>query len=286
MGELNPRQTFQSLSTAALVSIFWLSIAGHLAAAEKLSLAPKGTKVTYGQNGEYAFSAPSDYKSVRLHISMRMDSPQCAGSAHVLRIKLNGKTVNGAVDRSNPRLLNKPLTAKTARGADLPWVQSGVWRVVYAPDFQIVDSPKAGSSHVPGVSAYRLVLDVTDMVQRGQENKLRLEYLAGAMNLRKYFPKTSPSLDLILDELALDFSQEPALGGAARPEEKFHADRLMVQPPATVDVARAVSVQPGGGLKIDLPGMPLTLVSRFSYQGGGFNVLAPEDRPKVSPSGK
>lgn len=274
------------LTMMILVSILWTSVAGPLLGAEKVHLAPKGTVVAYGQNGDYTFPAPRDYQSVRLQVSMRMDSPQCAGSAHVLRIKLNGKTVNGAVDRSNARLLNKPLTGKTARGVDLPWVQGGVWRVVYAPDFQIVDSPKAGSNHLPGVSAYRLVLDVTDMVQRGQDNKLHLEYLAGTMNLRRYFPQTNPSLDLVLEELALDFSQEPALGSSGRPEEKFHADRLMAQPPATVDVARAVSVQPGGGLKIDLPGMPVTLVSRFSYQGGGFNVLSPDGPAQGQPEWK
>ena len=188
-----------------------------------------------------------------------MESPDCAGSTQVLRMRLNGKMISGALDRMHPRLLNKPLVAKTARGDDLPWVGNAAWRVAYAPDFRILGTAGAGSSRLAGDSGYNFIVDVTDLAVRGRENKLLVEHLGEALRLRRYFPKTRPLLDFVFDELAVEFSQQPPIGGTSRQTEEFRADRLMVQPPATVNVCKAVTLQSGGGLKIDLPGLPLQL---------------------------
>ena len=138
------------------------------------------------------------------------------------------------------------------------------------PDFQIVDSPKWFESSA-GVSAYRLVLDVTDMVQRCQDNKLHLEYLAGTMNLRRYFPQTNPSLIWSSGSLIRRSGGEQS----GRPRRSFTLTDSWLN-------RRRRWTWPGGQRaagrrpEIDLPGMPVTLVSRFSYQGGGFNVLSPD----------
>jgi len=79
---------------------------------------------------------------------------------------------------------NKPLTAKTVRGGELPWVRDADWRVVYAPDFKILDTEQAGSYRLVGDSAYRMVLDVTDLVARGQKNDLSLAHLGEAAGRR------------------------------------------------------------------------------------------------------
>ena len=272
----------------ALVAVVVTFALAAVAAGEMVTLAPPGQVIAYGKSGEYVLKAPEGYKSARLMLSVRMDAPECSGSTHVLRMRINGKMVMGALDRAHCRLLNKPMVAKMASGLEIPWVRDADWRVVYAPDFEILGTDKAGASRILNASAYRLVLDVTDLIERGQENKLLLEHLGEAVKLRSYFPKTNPSLDFVLNELAVDFSQEPGIGGTARPEntEEFSADRLMVQPPATVDVSKVVTIQPGGGFRIDLPGMPLQVVSRFSYQGGGFNVLADEARTEGQPEWK
>ena len=250
---------------------------------ETVTMAKAGQMIAYGKTGEYVVKAPEGYRSARLLISVRMEAPDCSGSTHVLRMRVNGKMVTGALDRAHCRLLNKPLAAKMASGLEIPWVRDADWRVVYAPDFEILGTEKAGQSRILDVSAYRLVLDVTDLIARGRENKLVLEHLGEAVKLRSYFPKTNPSLDFVLNELAMDFSQEPAIEGRARPEEAFSADRLMVQPPATVDVSQAVTIQPGGGLRVALPGLALQVVSRFSYQGGGFNALTADEKGEGQP---
>ena len=255
-------------------------------AAGTVALAPAGHRISYGKTAGYAFPSPTDYRSVRLALSIRMDSPDSAGSTHALRLKLNGKPVQGALDRAHSRLLNKPLLAKTIGGTELPWVRGAEWRVVYASDFQVLDSEKAGKNRLTEGSAYRLVLDVTDLVTPGAENQLTLQHLGEAMGLRKYFPKTNPSLDFVLNELAIEFSQQPSIGAVSRPREEFRAERIMVQPPAVVDVEKVVAVAPGGGLKISLPGLNLDVVSRFSYQGGGFNQLGVGSTPQGEPAWK
>jgi hypothetical protein len=245
-----------------------------------------GYVLPYGKTAERAWKVPDDCRSVRLRISVRMDFPQPAGSTNVLRMQLNGKPIAGSVDRSHCRLLNKPMLAGNAQGTEMSWVDGSSWRVPYAPDFKVLESEKAGANYFPGVSAYRLVLDVTDLVARGGENTLRLEHRGEAMRLRRYFPKSKASLDLVFDQLEVEFSSQPPMGGAPPPEETFRADRLMVQPPATVEVSKAVGLAPGGGLRIDLPGLPLQVVSRFSFQGGGFNVLSADGPPNGQPQWK
>lgn len=256
-------------------------VVAAVACAEVVPLAPAGTVVPYGKSAEYRFRPPAGYKSVRLALSIRMDSPDCAGSTHVLRLLLGGKALGAALDRTHVRLLNKPLNARMASGVVVPWVRDTTWRVVYAPDFTLAGDEGAGGMRILADSPYRFVLDVTDLVDPVGENTLTIQHLGN--NLRSYFPDTRPSLDFVLGELALDFSQEAALGRGALREETFGADRLMVQPPATVAVAKAVTVAPGGGLAITIPGLPLQMTSRFSYQGGGFNVLSAHGRPGGQP---
>ncbi len=245
-----------------------------------------GYVLPYGKTAEQAWKAPDDCRSIRLRISVRMDFPQPAGSTNVLRMQLNGKPIAGSVDRSHCRLLNKPMLARNAQGTEMSWGDGDSWRASYAPDFKVLESEKAGSSYFPGVSAYRLVLDVTDLVARGGENTLRLEHRGEAMRLRRYFPRSKASLDLVFDQMEVEFSSQPPMGGAPPPEETFRADRLMVQPPATLEVSKAVTLAPGGGLRIDLPGLPLQVVSRFSFEGGGFNVLSADGPPAGQPQWK
>ncbi|NLY01973.1 MAG: hypothetical protein GXY83_38295 [Rhodopirellula sp.] len=267
-------------------TVLMIALSAASVAADRATLAPTGHVVSYGTTAEYTFQSSRDYRSLRLTLSIRMDSPHCAGSTHALRLKLNGKPIQGAIDRAHNRLLNKPLLARTVSGSELPWVRGADWRVVYAPDFEILESAKAGKNRLVGGSAYRLVLDVTDLAAPGAENKVTLEHLGETMGLRRYFSQTNPSLDFVLDELAVEFSREPSIGRASRPDEEFRAERFMVQPPAGAEVDKVVTVQPGGGLKISLPGLSLNVVSRFSYQRGDFNYLSADGNCKGEPAWK
>jgi hypothetical protein len=96
----------------ALAGLICLSIVA-IACAETVTLAERGTVIPYGETVDYAFTPAGDYQSVRLIISVRMDSAVTAGSTHVMGLEVNGEGVNGALSRTATRLLNKPLTVKT-----------------------------------------------------------------------------------------------------------------------------------------------------------------------------
>jgi hypothetical protein len=271
------------MTKLGMVRVVWVLGLTLPAIGETVSLAPPDAVIAYGKTGEYAFTPPAGSKSVRLLLALRMDSPECSGSTHSLRLTLNGRALTGALDRAHSRLLNKPLSATMASGLAIPWVRNADWRVVYAPDFTIVGTAQAGPMRIPDVSPYRLVLDVTDLVVVGAENRLVLAHRGEQMRLRSYFPKLNPSLDFVLAELAMDFSQDPPVGKPSRREEPYQADRLMLQPPATVDIRNVVRVAPGGGLALSLPGLALQVESRFSHQGGGYHALAGEGQPPGQP---
>jgi len=110
----------------------------NVAAAQTMTLAPPGTVVPYAKSAELRLPGARGVQVRPVGAIDRMDSPDCSGSTHVLRLRVNGQVVSGAVDRSHPRLLNKPLTARMASGGVIPWVRDGAWRVVYAPDFECV----------------------------------------------------------------------------------------------------------------------------------------------------
>ncbi len=266
----------------SLSCLLMLVAAATAGRADTVRLAEQGATVPYGQTREFRFRAGA-FRSGRLSLSVRIALDECAGSTHVLGLSLNGKNIRAGVDRRSVRLINKPITARMANGLVLPWFNGTDWRVVYAPDFEMAGAEKAASNRILDVSPYRLVLDVTDLLRPDGENVLALAHRGETMRLRSYFPNGKPSLDLVLDALAMEFSEEPSQVAGASAEEPFHADRLMVQPPAAADAARVVSVQPGGGMRIALPGMSLRLRSRFSYQGGGFNTLAAEGKPEGEP---
>lgn len=263
------------MRTALAISVC-LSIT-CMSSAETITLAKRGAVIPYGETVDYAFTPAGDYQSARLIISVRMDSAATSGSTHVMGLQVNGAGINGALSRTATRLLNKPLSVKTSGGLELPWVRGTKWRVCYAPDFEILGGATEDGVPIMSHSGYRSVLDITDMTTRDAENTLTIEHLGGAMNLRQYFPDANPSLDFVLDELAIELSDEPSAIASFKPAEVFSADRLMVQPPATCDIQQAVILDPDGGMTVDLPGMRAQVVSRFSWQGGDFNSFGSDE---------
>lgn len=248
--------------------------------AETIPLAEPGYVLPYGGEAEFVFTPAGEYRSVRLVYTVRMDSPKPAGSTYVMGLALNGEPITAAVTRSAVRLLNKPIEFVMPDGLRIPWAQGANWRAVYAPDFTPLGYQGEIGGQMTEVSAYRFVIDVTDLVRPGAENTLRITHRGQAMNLRSYFPDDNPTLDLVFDELAIELSDEPPLVAERAAGEEFSADRLMIQPPATAEVAQIASVADGGGLTVRLPGMTIEVVSRFSYEGGGFNVLPAAGRPE------
>lgn len=241
--------------------------------AQVTRLAEPGHVLPYGETAEWTFTPAGEFVSVRLIISVRMDSPQAAGSTHVMRLALNGRGISAGLTRTQARLLNKPLTAKMASGLEVPWARGAVWRVVYSPDFELVADEAAGGSRILDVSPYRLALDVTDLVERDAPNVLTIQHQGAALNLRQYFRETNPPLDFVFEELSVELSRQASVARRERPEEEFHADRIMWQPPAACAAAEVITLDRRGALAVNLPGLELAVLSRFSWQGGGFNSL-------------
>ena len=241
--------------------------------AQEIALTPRDYVLPYGEVGEFAFNPEGEFRSVRLVYTVRMDAPAAYGSTHVMHLSLNGQGIAGGLSRTASRLLNKPLTAEMASGLRIPWSRGAAWRVVYSPDFELVASPQAGNSRILDVSPYRFELDITDLVRRGEENTLKIIHQGRSLNLRQHFPDDDPSLDLVFAELYVELSEDPPAAEPQRLGEPFHADRLMWQPPAACDVMEIVSIDRHGGLAVTLPQMSLSVVSRFSWQGGGFNTF-------------
>lgn len=241
--------------------------------AETVPLAEPGYVLPYGGEAQFAFTPEGEYRSVRLVYTVRMDSPTTAGSTYVMGLALNGEPVMAAATRSAVRLLNKPIEAIMPGGLRIPWAQGGSWRAVYAPDFTPLGYQGEIGGQMTEVSAYRFVIDITDLVRPAAENTLTITHRGQAMNLRSYFPEDSPTLDLVFDELGIELSDEAPVVAERAAGEDFSADRIMIQPPAAAPIADVASLASGGGLLLRLPGMDLEVVSRFSYEGGGFNTL-------------
>lgn len=262
-----------------------------LATAQTIELAEPGWMLPYGEESELSFTPEGDYASARLVYEVRMDSPRTAGSTFVMDLAVNGEPLNAAATRSAVRLLNKPLEAIMPDGTHIPWAQGGNWRVVYSPDFTPLGYQGEVGGEMVGVSAYRFVIDITDLVRRDEQNTLAITHRGVAMNLRTYFPKDNPTLDLVFNELAVELSDEAPVAQAPEQVEEFSADRIMVQPPATAAINEVAAVAEGGGMTLALPGLGIEVVSRFSYEGGGFNTMpgsgAPEGQEdwRVEPAG-
>lgn len=242
-------------------------------AGEIIPLAEPGYVLPYGGEADLRFTPAGEYRSVRLVYTVRMDSPRTAGSTYVLALSVNGEPVRAAVSRRSVRLLNKPLETIMPGGLRISWAQSNGWRVVYAPDFTPLGYQGEVDGRLVEVSAYRFVLDITDLVRPNAENVVQMVHRGAEMNLREYFREDNPTLDLVFKELAIELSDEPPVIAPGAVEEEFSADRIMIQPPAVAEVAQIASVTDGGGLTITLPGLDLEVVSRFSFEGGGFNTL-------------
>ncbi|MGD9495351.1 MAG: hypothetical protein AB7Y46_03470 [Armatimonadota bacterium] len=243
------------------------------AAAQTIELAEPGFVLPYGEEVELSFTPEGDYASARLAYEVRMDSPKTAGSTYVMGLALNGQPVNAAATRHAVRLFNKPIEAIMPNGLRIPWAQGGNWRAVYAPDFTPLGYQGEIGGELVEVSAYRFVIDITDLVRRGEQNTLTISNRALSMNLRSYFPDDNPTLDLIFNELTIELSDEPPVIAAPGAGEEFSADRIMIQPPATARVIEVAAVADGGGMTLALPGLGVEVVSRFSYEGGGFNTM-------------
>lgn len=255
-----------------------LAVSAH---AQVTPLIEAETILDYGATQEWQFTPAAGCNSIRLAISARMDFPRATGSTYVLGLFVNDRPIDPNINRRQNRLLNKPLIFTMASGMTLGWHRDGLWRIVYSPDFETVQSPAAGGMQIPDVDPYELVLDITDFVKRGESNALRIEHRGEAINLRKAF-EGEPSLHFAIRRLQVECSDAaPRTGGDARPATT--PDTLMVDPPQPPDVRATCSIGKHGLLTMKLPGGDINLSTRLSYPGGGVNVIGARADERTEP---
>ncbi|HCA48737.1 MAG TPA: hypothetical protein DEP45_15705, partial [Armatimonadetes bacterium] len=263
------------MRTPLLIALIMIATAG-LCLAQTIPLAEPGYELPYGEAAEFTFTPTGDYSSVRLVYDVRMQFPSAAGSTYVMAWEVNGEPLYAAASRTSVRLLNKPLTFTMASGLEIGWASGNTWRAVYSPDFELVQGGAAGGMQVEQVDPYRFVIDITDLVRRGEENTISLLHRGEVMNLRNAFAGQDVSLELVFRELSVELSDEPPVAAPAPDAaEEFSADRVMLQPPASVEIGEVASLT-DGAIAIALPGLDLRVTSRFSWEGGGFNALGVE----------
>ncbi len=243
--------------------------------AETMTLAEPGYELAYGESAQLTFTPTGDYQSVHLVYEVRMEFPRAAGSTYVMAWDVNGLPLRAAATRTQVRLLNKPLTFAMASGLEIGWAVGNTWRAVYSPDFELVQGAGAGGMRIEQADPYRFVIDITDMVTRGEENTIDLLHRGEVMTLKNAFAGQDVSLELVFRELSVELSDEPSIVSEVPPAEEFSPDRMMLQPPASVPVGDVASVADGGGITIALPGLTVGVTSRFSrWRGTGHRHCA------------
>ena len=134
---------------------------------ETVPLADDDYTLELGETQTLQFTAPEGTpdRQVVLSFRARIDAPTLVGSTNIIAVAVNGKPVLLRNARREIRLLNKPDTFAWSNPPELTWyIRSGQWRLVYAPDFEILNDHE-----YYGPSAYEFAFDISDLVQPGDK---------------------------------------------------------------------------------------------------------------------
>lgn len=132
---------------------------------EAVALAEDDYTLELGETRTLQFTAPEGIadRQVVLAFRARIDAPTLVGSTNIIAIAVNGKPVLLRNARREIRLLNKPDTFAWSNPPELTWyLRQGQWRLVYAPDFEILNDQE-----YYGPSAYEFAFDISDLLRPG-----------------------------------------------------------------------------------------------------------------------
>jgi len=226
----------------------------EVASAREWTLAPVGT----------------EGKTALLELTVRTDAPSPSGSTYMMEIHVNGTPVTGARTRRIGRLMNKPPSFQHSPELTLLWQESGQWRVVYAPDFEVCDhDPRYGGE------AYRFVLDITDLLRADADNTIEIRHL-GTPGLAA---RVGGDLSLIIGMMRLNVrdGESPV----------SRAGDVMTQPvnrgePCAGPAGYEAGGFNAGGFEITVDGVRYPFETLISYPGGGFNRLEAAPEPTAA----
>lgn len=229
---------------------------------EETTLIAEETTLPRGESLTLEFDAvPTDDTTVYLTTLCRMDSPGLGGSMYFLELKVNEATVEPALSRTVCRLSNRRLRSPIAPDLPYAWYGTGGWRLIYAPDFE------AGKKQTfyQG-DPYRLVLDVTDLLNADGPNQLTLTNTA----TDAFAERVGTQMELVFATVTLHTTpgESPTIGAL-----QSIAPVINRGEPAGGSAEYTGRFYPGGGFSVASGSRQFLISTRISYPNAGYNHL-------------
>lgn len=236
---LSPRLKKLGISSIALA--LFMNLADGKTLATDVDIAP-------GQEQSWTLPETPENQRTLLRITARRQYEKLGGYGYYAQYLFNGQPLNASINRAERRLVNKESSFRRPDGGEVYWnIGDGLWHTFFTPDFTTDVSMYA--PNLPR-DPYTVVLDVTDLMQRGAPN---------VFTARNMIPGSSDKNIPVV--LSLDVLTEEKV-----PERKLiRSISLEGQPD--------VQMLPGGALELVFGDKRLPFESRFSFPGGGWNEL-------------
>lgn len=204
-----------------------------------------------------------------LSFEHRIDFPRLGGWAPCMQIEINGKVVSGMATRLHKRLLNSDL--RTSGHLDHGTYHrnySDKWYSLYSPDFE---AAKHRFSPV-NPEAYRVVLDISDLVSSTEENNLRIRFGSDLAGYYKSVGVLDRKPALALQNLAI---RQTAVVSPL-PVEKEAADTMIIMRRKAPAVFKC-ELRKDGALSVDFNGRNHLITGTFSAPAGHRYTLGEKD---------
>ncbi|MBD3292243.1 MAG: hypothetical protein GF393_04925, partial [Armatimonadia bacterium] len=192
---------------------------------EALALAEDDHTLKLGEIQTLRFVAPEGIadRQVVLAFRARIDAPTLVGSTNIIAVAVNDAPVLLRNARREVRLLNKPDTFAWSNPPELTWyLRSGQWRLVYAPDFEVLRDHE-----YYGDTAYEFAFDISDLVQPG-DNTVSFEHTGN----EQVAANAGCDLTVVFRDLRVEVREGPGLqpgapevrdySGPWQPRERRH----------------------------------------------------------------
>ncbi len=257
------------------LSLLFTSLAADPAPGEKAAgaAAPsqpeEEVRIPVGETKTFTLHSEEKKKGIfKLEIYARLNAKQAAGSDSGLKLILNGKPVEPSQRRVRAgekavfanRLLNRKLASPVTATDVAPWFRGEGWRAIFAADFEM------GKAAFYEGDPYRLVLDVTDLMDPAGQNRLEIKNVVEPAYVN--ILASDCALVLRAPKLSVDSGDSLMLAPAMTA-----AHRINRGEPGAGSAPYRGNILPGGGFSLECGGRRWIFASAFSQPKAGFNRL-------------
>lgn len=143
----------------------------------------KSVTIPYGEEVKISLDSPAT-SEVYLTMTARADAKELSGGRSFMRIKVNGKELDGK------RLTNKNLNFTYGDGFKTSYYSRNMtaWYLFFSPDFVGYDNPRL-LDHILEGNAYVYKFDVSDIVNKGAPNEILFENIGDEVAAQYTSPK-------------------------------------------------------------------------------------------------